>query len=180
MNVLISLQQKDAGDFCHYRYDMKSGVPFSSLLLLSLPACFYTDIRDLWKSNQAKMLNYGKEWKYLPEWPKTNSRWPNMMSGSEAATADTVPPLSPSLSLSLFLSLFGPLHYSSSALIIKHTMPSLWSLPSKPESTREATNPELSGSTVSWGGVAVVNIPTEELSIFMQEWRIRNNLRIWL
>lgn len=23
--------------------------------------------RDLWKSNQAKMLNYGKEWKYLPE-----------------------------------------------------------------------------------------------------------------
>ncbi|KAL7378002.1 hypothetical protein ABVT39_007271 [Epinephelus coioides] len=25
---------------------------------------------DLWKSNQAKMLNYGKEWKYLPEWPE--------------------------------------------------------------------------------------------------------------
>jgi len=43
-----------------------------------MPGLHKHEVTELWKSNQAKMLNYGKEWKYLPEWPE-DSLWPNMM-----------------------------------------------------------------------------------------------------
>lgn len=42
------------------------------LLFLSMPVFTQkSNNRDLWKSNQAKMLFYEKEWKYLPELPES-------------------------------------------------------------------------------------------------------------
>lgn len=61
----ISLRKKDT--LQKMTLNWLSHFPLCSYSL-SLPVFTQTSSsRDLWKSNQAKMLNYGKEWKYLPE-----------------------------------------------------------------------------------------------------------------
>lgn len=103
----------------------------------SLLACFFTQapswlIETCGKATRQKCSTVEKSGNICQSDQKADFRWPNMMSVSEEAAEDTV----------LSLSLFNPLHYSSSALIIKHGVPSLWSLVSKPESTREAAKPQ--------------------------------------
>ena len=139
--MTVEIRLKNAEDVSQYTDGITLVVPFSSLLSLPLPACFYADIETCGKATRQKCSTMEKSGNICQSGQKTDSRGPNMMSGSEAATADTVLSLSP----------FGPLHYSSSALIVQHTMPSLWSLASMPESTREAA--KLLRSSLSWGGL---------------------------
>lgn len=69
---------------------------------LSLPACFYKETCG--KATRQKCSTMEKSGNICQSSQRADGRWPNMMSGSEAATADRVPSLSLSLrSSSLFI-----------------------------------------------------------------------------
>lgn len=150
MNVEISL--KDAGDVSHYKDDITLVVPFSSLLSLSLPACFYTDIETCGKATRQKCSTMEKSGNICQSGQKTDSRGPNMMSGSEAATADTV-----SLrSSSLFI--ISSNHQTHHALAVISRFYARINT-GRPQNSWDPHFPE----------VVLGNFPTKEPSIFVHE-----------
>ena len=90
----------------------------------------------------------------------TDSQWPNMMSGNVLATV-----LFP---LFFYINTF---HYRSSALIIKQTMPSLWSFPSKPKSIQGPKTPKTleSLSFLSWCWSGLISNKKSHLFLCMSE-----------